>query len=84
MYRLCVDGVAGVREGTFESARLCLWQRDKHQCVKGGSRERLEFDHIIPAVAESSSTERNVQLLCEAEFFATEAFSPKNYFLDIP
>lgn len=42
-----------------------VWQRDRGQCVKCGSRERLEFDHIIPLVAGGSSTERNIQLLCE-------------------
>jgi hypothetical protein len=54
------------REPIPESVRLFVWQRDKGQCVKCGARERLEFDHIIPVVAGGSSTERNVQLLCEA------------------
>lgn len=58
-----LQGVA--REPIPESVRLFVWQRDKGQCVKCGSRERLEFDHIIPVVAGGSSTERNVQLLCE-------------------
>lgn len=54
------------REPIPESVRLFVWQRDKGQCVKCGSRERLEFDHIIPIIAGGSSTERNVQLLCES------------------
>jgi len=54
------------REPISESVRLFVWQRDGGQCVKCGSRERLEFDHIIPLVAGGSNTERNVQLLCEA------------------
>jgi 5-methylcytosine-specific restriction endonuclease McrA len=54
------------REPIPESVRLFVWQRDKGQCVKCGARQRLEFDHIIPVVAGGSSTERNVQLLCEA------------------
>jgi hypothetical protein len=49
-----------------ESVKLFVWQRDKSQCVKCGSREQLEFDHIIPIAMGGSSTERNVQLLCEA------------------
>jgi 5-methylcytosine-specific restriction endonuclease McrA len=43
-----------------------VWQRDQGQCVQCGSREKLEFDHIIPVAEGGSSTERNVQLLCEA------------------
>lgn len=54
------------REAIPENVRLFVWQRDKGQCVRCGSRERLEFDHIIPVVAGGSSTERNIQLLCES------------------
>lgn len=49
-----------------DHVRLFVWQRDKGCCVKCGSRERLEFDHIIPISAGGSSTERNLQLLCES------------------
>ncbi len=58
-----LEGV--VREPIPESVRLFVWQRDRGQCVKCGSRERLEFDHIIPVASGGSNTERNVQLLCE-------------------
>jgi 5-methylcytosine-specific restriction endonuclease McrA len=54
------------REPIPESVRLFVWQRDRGQCVKCGSRERLEFDHIIPIIAGGSNTERNLQLLCES------------------
>jgi len=53
------------RESIPDSVRLFVWQRDRGQCIKCGSRERLEFDHIIPVASGGSSTERNVQLLCE-------------------
>ena len=53
------------RERIPESVRLFVWQRDRGRCVKCESNERLEFDHIIPVVEGGSSTERNVQLLCE-------------------
>jgi|SRR5579863_10235009 len=53
------------RERIPESVRLFVWQRDSGRCVKCESNERLEFDHIIPVVEGGSSTERNVQLLCE-------------------
>jgi 5-methylcytosine-specific restriction endonuclease McrA len=53
------------RQPIDESVRLFVWQRDRGQCVRCGSHERLEFDHIIPFVAGGSNTERNIQLLCE-------------------
>jgi len=48
-----------------EAVRLFVWQRDGGKCVKCGSQESLEFDHIIPVSKGGSSTERNIQLLCE-------------------
>jgi len=53
-----LEGVT--REPIPEHVRLFVWRRDKGQCVRCGSRERLEFDHIIPVVAGGSSTERNI------------------------
>ena len=53
------------REPIPDSVRLFVWQRDEGQCVKCGSRERLEFDHIIPVASGGANTERNVRLLCE-------------------
>ena len=55
-----------VREPIPEEVRLFVWRRDNGQCVRCGSREHLEFDHIIPVIAGGSSTQRNVQLLCES------------------
>lgn len=42
-----------------------VWRRDQGRCVKCGSQERLEFDHIVPFSMGGSSTARNFQLLCE-------------------
>ena len=53
------------RESIPESIRLFVWQRDEGKCVKCGSQEKLEFDHIIPIADGGSNTERNIQLLCE-------------------
>lgn len=61
----CGDLEGAHREPIPEKLRLFVWRRDKGQCVRCGSRERLEFDHIIPLVAGGSNTERNIQLLCE-------------------
>jgi hypothetical protein len=60
------DGLEGTaRDPIPEHVRLFVWRRDKGQCVRCGSRELLEFDHVIPVAAGGSSTERNIQLLCE-------------------
>lgn len=54
------------RERIPDAVRLFVWQRDQGKCVKCGSGEHLEYDHIIPISRGGSTTERNVQLLCEA------------------
>jgi len=43
-----------------------VWRRDGGRCVKCGSRERSEYDHIVPVTKGGSNTARNVELLCEA------------------
>lgn len=53
------------REPISDEVKLFVWQRDSGKCVKCGSKERLEFDHIIPLSKGGSNTERNIQLLCE-------------------
>jgi len=53
------------REPISESVRMFVWRRDGGQCVKCGSKENLEFDHIIPLSKGGSNTERNIQILCE-------------------
>jgi 5-methylcytosine-specific restriction endonuclease McrA len=53
------------REPIAQAVRLFVWQRDQGKCVRCGIQERLEFDHIIPVCEGGSSTERNIQLLCE-------------------
>jgi hypothetical protein len=65
------SGVAGarqkpLREAIAEKVKIFVWRRDAGKCVTCGSRERLEFDHIIPVEKGGSSTERNIELLCEA------------------
>jgi HNH endonuclease len=53
------------RERIPDEVRLFVWQRDQGKCVKCGSPEQLEYDHIIPIARGGSNTERNIQLLCE-------------------
>jgi len=45
--------------------KLAVWRRDQGKCVQCKSKEKLEYDHIIPVSKGGSNTERNVQLLCE-------------------
>ena len=53
------------RESIPETVKIFVWRRDEGKCVNCGSHEKLEFDHIIPVEKGGSSTERNIQLLCE-------------------
>lgn len=55
-----------VREAIPERVRHEVWRRDGGRCVDCGSRERLEFDHIIPISKGGSNTARNIELRCEA------------------
>lgn len=48
-----------------KDVQIFVHRRDQGKCVVCGSKERLEFDHIIPFVMGGSNTARNIQLLCE-------------------
>lgn len=53
------------RERIPEDIQDRVWNRDGGECVKCGSKEKLEFDHIIPFSKGGSNTYRNLQILCE-------------------
>jgi hypothetical protein len=48
-----------------EAVRIAVWRRDGGRCSRCGSRENLEYDHIVPLAKGGSNTARNVELLCE-------------------
>ena len=52
------------REAISEDVRRFVFQRDGGQCQKCGSRELLQFDHVIPVALGGSSEPENLQLLC--------------------
>jgi hypothetical protein len=54
------------RQGIPEEVRIAVWRRDGGACAKCGSREKLEYDHIVPVSRGGSDTVRNIELLCEA------------------
>jgi hypothetical protein len=56
---------ASARGPIPDDVKTFVWQRDRGQCVRCGSKEKLEFDHIVPIAKGGSNTARNIQLLCE-------------------
>jgi HNH endonuclease len=53
------------RAAISDEVKVFVWNRDGGRCVKCGSNQRLEFDHIIPVALGGANTARNLQLLCE-------------------
>ncbi len=53
------------RETIPDHVKVFVWNRDAGRCVRCGSNERLEFDHVIPVALGGANTARNLQLLCE-------------------
>ena len=53
------------RQSIPDDVKIFVWQRDEGRCVKCGSQENLEYDHIIPVSKGGSNTARNIQILCE-------------------
>ncbi|WP_145235528.1 HNH endonuclease [Urbifossiella limnaea] len=48
-----------------EAVRSEVWRRDKGCCVQCGTKQNLQFDHIIPVSQGGATTVANLQLLCQ-------------------
>jgi hypothetical protein len=57
--------ISSKRDPIPDQVKIFVWQRDSGRCVKCGSDQNLEFDHIIPISMGGSNSARNLQLLCE-------------------
>ena len=56
----------GKREPIPQEIMDKVWTRDGGKCVKCGSQQNLEFDHIIPFSKGGATTYRNLQILCKS------------------
>ncbi len=53
-----------VQDSGTVAARQEVWERDGGRCVRCGSQQELEYDHIIPLARGGADSAGNQQLLC--------------------
>ncbi len=49
-----------------DDVKLLVWTRDGGACIRCGSKENLQFDHIIPVAKGGGTNAKNIQILCES------------------
>ncbi|MGE3857608.1 MAG: HNH endonuclease [Dehalococcoidia bacterium] len=52
------------RERLPDDVRAAVWLRDEGRCVRCGSEQELQFDHVIPFARGGSNAVENIQVLC--------------------
>jgi len=58
------DAERGRRERLPDEVRAAVWHRDDGRCVRCGSEQELQFDHVIPFSRGGSNATENIQILC--------------------
>lgn len=53
-------------DSLLDIARQDVWRRDGGKCVRCGSEERVEFDHIVPISRGGTHQPSNLRLLCKS------------------
>ena len=52
------------RKAISDAVKAEVWKRDGGRCVECGSKEQLNFDHVIPVALGGSNESANLQVLC--------------------
>ena len=64
IFNTYIDKMGNRNKISNETANA-VWNRDGGKCCNCGSKENLEFDHIIPVSKGGATTFQNLQLLCK-------------------
>lgn len=63
--RAAEEAVEGSRRARIpDEVRAFVWHRDEGRCVRCGSEESLQFDHVIPVAKGGGVAAENIQVLC--------------------
>ncbi len=62
--RRCIETAAPKPRSISKGKRSRVWERDGGACVKCGSQQGLQVDHIVPVALGGGCEEENLRLLC--------------------